>query len=75
MDIALLIEILGYIASALILLSFMMKEPLKLRIIGLIGSSLFCIYGFCIHSYPTAIMNLGVALVNAYYLIKMKKEK
>ncbi len=70
-----LIEILGYVSSVLILVSFMMKEPLKLRMVGLLGASLFCIYGFCIHSYPTAVMNLGVSLVNAYYLIKMRKEK
>lgn len=71
MNTSLMIDILGYIASILILLSFMMSNPVKLRIIAFIGAASFSVYGFLIHSYPTAIMNAGVTLVNIYYLIKI----
>lgn len=71
MNISLMIDILGYIASVLILLSFMMSNPVKLRIIAFIGAASFSVYGFLIHSYPTAIMNAGVTFVNLYYLSKI----
>lgn len=71
MNISLMIDILGYIASVLILLSFMMSNPIKLRIIAFIGAASFSVYGFLIHSYPTAIMNASVTIVNIYYLVKI----
>ncbi len=74
MDSSMAIEILGYIASALIFITFMMKEPVKLRLIGLIGCTAFCIYGFLIHSYPTALMNIGCSAFNAYYFFKLIKK-
>ncbi len=66
-----IIEAIGYTGSALVLISFLMVSVVKLRIVNTIGSIIFTIYAFIIHSYPTAIMNLCLVLINIYYLIKM----
>ncbi len=66
-----LIEAIGYTGSALVLVSFLMVSVVKLRIVNTIGSVIFTIYAFIIHSYPTAIMNLCLVMINIYYLIKM----
>jgi hypothetical protein len=66
-----LIEAIGYTGSALVLISFLMVSVVKLRIVNTIGSIIFTIYAFIIHSYPTAIMNLCLVLINIYYLVKM----
>ncbi len=66
-----LIEAIGYTGSALVLVSFLMVSVVKLRIVNSIGSIIFTIYAFIIHSYPTAIMNLCLVLINIYYLVKM----
>ncbi|NQV06152.1 YgjV family protein, partial [bacterium] len=50
-------EILGYAASALVVLSLAMRSILRLRIIGLVGSVAFMVYGILIGSYPVAITN------------------
>ena len=66
-----MIEMIGYIGSALVLVSFLMASVFKLRIVNTIGSTIFTVYAFIIHSYPTAIMNICLVLINLYYLIKM----
>jgi len=70
-----IIEIIGYIASVMIAVSLMMKGIVKLRIINLIGSAVFTIYGFIINAYPVAFVNGVICFVNIYYLYDMFKAK
>jgi len=65
------LEYLGYLASAVVLISLLMTSIKKLRWINLIGSVLFGIYGFMIGSIPTGLMNFGIVIINVYYLIKI----
>ena len=67
----LLIELMGYFGSILVVGSMLMSSIVKLRIINLIGSSIFSCYGFIIHSYPIAFMNLCLAAINIYNLVKL----
>ncbi len=69
------VEWIGYVASFLVLLSLMMASILRLRILNLIGASIFCVYGLLIHSYPVAGMNFLIVLSNIYYLLKLRKVK
>lgn len=71
MNSSMIIEAIGYLGSALVLVSFLMVSVVKLRIVNTIGSVIFTIYAFIIHSYPTAIMNLCLVMINIYYLVKM----
>ncbi len=71
MNSSMIIEAVGYIGSALVLVSFLMVSVRRLRIVNSIGSIIFTAYDFIIHSYPTAIMNLCLVGINVYYLIKM----
>ena len=67
------IEAFGYLGSFLILVSMLMTSVVKLRIINTIGSIIFTIYALIIHSYPTALMNFALIIVNLYFLFKMTK--
>lgn len=69
------LEWLGYIASFIILISLLMSSIIKLRWINLLGSIAFGIYGFLIGSLPVAVMNIGIVLINAYYLYKIYGSK
>ncbi len=64
------IEWVGYVASAMLMISFMMKNINKLRIFNSVGCLLFVIYGFLIGSYPVIITNTFIVGVNLYYLFK-----
>lgn len=68
-----LIEAFGYLGSLLVLVSMLMTSVVKLRIINTIGSVIFTIYAFIIKSYPTALMNFCLVLINLRFLWKMSR--
>ena len=63
-------DYLGYAASLIVLISLLMSSIKKLRWINLAGALLFGIYGFMIQSLPTGFMNLGIVIIDIYYLVK-----
>lgn len=73
MNTNMLIEAFGYLGSLLVLVSMLMTSVVKLRIINTIGSVIFTIYAFIIKSYPTALMNFCLVLINLRFLWKMSR--
>ncbi len=69
-----LVEWTGYIAMFMLMISFLMKDIKKLRIINTIACLLFVVYGFMLHSYPIVISNAFISLVNLYYLLYKKTD-
>ncbi len=64
-------EWVGYIASLVLMISFLMKNINTLRIINSIGAILFVIYGIMlVTSWPIIITNTFILGVNIYYLTK-----
>ena len=69
-----LTECIGYLASISIMVSFLMKNIIRLRIINSIGALLFIAYGILLsNSLPIIVTNTFVVGVNFYYLIKHYK--
>ena len=68
-----IIELVGYIGSALVLVSFLMTSVFKLRIVNSVGSIIFMVYALIIHSYPTAIMNFCLVIINIHFLYKIMR--
>lgn len=69
------LEWIGYTASSIVLVSLLMSSIKKLRWINLVGALLFGFYGFMIGSIPTGFMNVGIVVIDVYYLVKMYKQK
>jgi len=64
-------DIVGYIGSVLILLSFLMKQIKTLRIINTIGCAVFVVYGIMLSfKLPIIITNASIIVINIYYLRK-----
>ncbi|MDT8411098.1 MAG: uroporphyrinogen decarboxylase [Vicingaceae bacterium] len=64
-------EFIGYLASFLVLFSFLMKKMRSLRIINTLGCTLFVAYGFLLDfSWPIIITNVAIIIINIYYLSK-----
>lgn len=68
-------EIIGYVASGLILLSIIQKSILRLRIFGLIGGLTFLVYSIAIEAYPIAIVNVIASGIHLVYLRKLLTRK
>lgn len=75
MSTAAIYEIIGYVGSGLVLVSFLMASVVKLRIVNSVGSLIFAVYALLIHSYPTMIMNICLVLINLYYLWKLRNSE
>jgi hypothetical protein len=66
-------EYIGYLASALVLVSFLMKNMTYLRIINTVGCVFFILYGLLLPSIPIVITNVAIVLVNLYYLFQLTR--
>ena len=62
------VEALGYLASALVILSLTMRSVVRLRIISLCGSVTFFVYGLLIDSPPVMVTNGRIAVINLWFL-------
>ena len=67
-----MIDILGYVGSLIVFISFMMKDIKKLRLINTIACIIFVIYGIVKVAYPVAITNIIVVIINIVFLIRNK---
>lgn len=65
------IEWFGYLSSLIVLISLTMTSIMKLRVINLIGCLAFATFAYLINSLPTMFMNLGIAMINVFYIWKM----
>ena len=63
------IDLLGYVASFIILVSLTMKSIVKLRWINAIGSLLFVLFAFLTASTPTIVMNIGIIVIDLWYVL------
>ena len=65
-----MVEILGYIASVLVVVSLAMTSIVRLRVISLIGAILFGIYAALIGAVPIVIVNVAIVAINGFFLWK-----
>ena len=69
-----MIELIGWIATVMVILSFIQKDILKLRIISLIGSLLWLGYGLLLESYSIIFLNTVIMFIQIYWIHKIKKK-
>jgi len=63
-------ELIGYVASALVVASLAMTSVVRLRTISLAGSITFVVYGLLIGSVPIVITNASIACLNIWFLTR-----
>jgi len=61
-------ELIGYAASALVVVSLAMTSVVRLRAISLVGSLTFVVYGVLIDSVPIVVTNAAIAVLNVWFL-------
>jgi hypothetical protein len=67
-------EYIGYVASGIVLLSFLMRKMFFLRIVNTVGCVFFIVYGMMLGSIPIILTNTAIVLINVYYLTKRNKQ-
>jgi hypothetical protein len=64
-------EITGYLAAALVFLTFYMKTMIPLRLVGICSNCSFILYGFLESLYPVLILHLILLPLNTLRLHEM----
>lgn len=65
-------EILGTIASLIVLVSFLMKGEKNIRLVNILGAVMFTGYGVMINAFSVWFLNGALVLIHIYKLIKQK---
>lgn len=73
MDTKVLIELFGYLGSILVVISMLMTNVKRLRLLNMTGSVIFAIYALIIRSYPTAFMNFCLVAINVYRIYQLSR--
>ena len=69
------LEIIGYIGSALVVISMLMSSIIKLRVINIIGSVVSGVYAVICGAFPLALMNACLIVINLFNLWKLSRQK
>ena len=69
------LEAIGYVGSALVLVSFLMTSVVRLRIVNMCGSLISFVYALIVHAIPLAVMNAALVAINLYFLWKTGQTK
>lgn len=64
-------EAFGYLGTAIVLLSFTMRNIKRLRIVNIIGSVICIIYACMTNTLPQAVLNGSLIIINGAQLIKI----
>ena len=70
-----LLEIFGYIGTALVIISMMMKSINKLRMFNISGAIISAIYSAIIQAWPVVLLNVALTVINVYQLTKDALDK
>jgi hypothetical protein len=63
-------EILGTIASVIVLLSFLMRGEKNIRLINIFGALCFVVYGIMINAFSVWFLNGALCIIHLYKLLK-----
>ena len=69
------LEIFGYIGTALVIISMMMKSINKLRAVNISGGTISMIYSIFYRAWPIVVMNACLITINTIQLIRVYVEK
>ena len=68
------VEVLGLLATLLVVASFLFQSVVLIRVVNMIGAVLFVAYGLLIHSPSVAIVNMVVIVVQVLQLVKLGRK-
>ena len=64
------LEILGYIGTALVIVSMMMTSVVRLRLFNIAGSIISIIYAALSGTWPIVVLNATLAVINSVQLVR-----
>lgn len=70
-----MVELIGVIASIVVVISFFMNGEKRIRKMNTVGSFIFGIYGILINSISIQFLNIVSVIVNIIKIYKLNQEE
>lgn len=68
-------ELIGYAASALVAVSLLTSNVLRLRVLNLAGALVFALYAALTRAWPVLAVNAFVAAIDLWHIVALKSRK
>ena len=69
------LELVGWVATFVVIGSFLVNDMIKLRSINLVGATLWLIYGIIASSYSIIFLNIVVMSIQIFKIKQLIKNK
>jgi lipid-A-disaccharide synthase-like uncharacterized protein len=69
------IQIIGFVATLLTIISFTFKEILTIRMVNVLGSFVWLVYGFYTKDHPVIMVNVSVILIQIWGIFNIVKDR
>ena len=69
------IKIIGFIATIITIVSFTFKDILTIRVVNVLGSFVWLVYGFYTKDHPVIIVNLSVIIIQVWGIFFLLKDR
>ena len=69
------LELVGWVATFVVIGSFLVNDMIKLRSINLVGATLWLIYGIIASSYSIIFLNIVVMSIQIFKINQLLKNK
>ena len=69
------IKIIGFIATIITITSFTFKDILTIRLVNVLGSFVWLVYGFYTKDHPIIIVNLSVVIIQIWGIFFLLKDR
>ena len=67
-------EIIGTIATVIVLISFLMNNEKKIRAVNAVGAFIFIVYAYLSKATSVLLLNVCLVIIQLYKLNKLTKE-
>ena len=70
-----MLEVIGWLGSALVIVSLTQARVLRFRVLNLAGAALAVVYNVALAIWPFAVMNAIIAVIDIYWLRRLVSER
>src|SRR3712207_5765288 len=69
------LEVIGWLGSALVVLSLMVAGVWRFRVLNLVGAVIATAYNAVLGIWPFAAMNAAISVIDVYWLVRLHRER
>lgn len=66
------VDLIGWVATLLIIFSFLQKKMLRLRLLSLVGALFWMVWGFISSSWSVVFLNVVISIIQVYWIFKIR---